>query len=194
MREIEVLVELFDDIAMAKTKLAAFEYEGAKQVVDTYYVDPKRKNLKLNAQNKLMECCRIREKNGKFFAAYKVDNYKGDVWQYSDEYETEVKDLHAMEMIFDCLGLEVLVIIDNTKHTYVTPDYEIVIEEVNGLGNFLEVEALHDDDRFSVDEVKAKIYKFIDDLGLNIGEELNSGKPELFLLKQAEENKNGKNN
>lgn len=184
MREIEVLVELFDDITMAKTKLAAFNYEGAKQVIDTYYVDPKRKNLKLNNKNKLMECCRIREKNGKFFTAYKIDHYNDGVWQYSDEYETEVKDLHAMEMIFDCLGLEVLLIVDNTKHTYKTTDYEIVVEEVNGLGNFLEVEALHDDDRFSVNEVKAKIYKFIDDLGLNVGDELNAGKPELLLNKK----------
>lgn len=181
MREIEVLVELLDDIEATKEKLKAFDYQGEKKVIDTYYVDPKRKNLKLNDKNKLMECCRIREKNGKFSVAYKIDNYKGDKWLYSDEYETEIKDLHAMELIFDALGLEVLVIVDNTKHTYLTPDYEIVIEEVNGLGNFLEVEALNDDERFSVDEIKAKIYQFIDNLDLNVGEELNSGKPELLL-------------
>lgn len=186
MREIEVLVELFDDVTMAKTRLAPYEYKGAKQVIDTYYVDPRRKNLKLNAAHKLTECCRIREKDGRFYTAYKLDHYKGGQWQYSDEYETEIKDLHAMEMIFDCLGLEVLVIVDNTKHTYLTQDYEVVIEEVNGLGNFLEVEALNDDDCFSVDEVKAKIYKFIDDLGFNVGDELNAGKPELLLNKKRE--------
>ncbi len=184
MREIEVLAELYDDIMTAMKKLKNCEYKGDKRTIDTYYFDSKRKNLQMNAKNKLLECCRIREKDSKYFVTYKIDKYDGGKWLYSDEYETEVKDLHAMEMIFDCLGLEVLVVVDNIKHTFETDDYEIVVEEVKGLGNFIEVEAKNDDDRFSVNEVKAKIYQFIDNLGLNIGEELNSGKPELLLCKK----------
>lgn len=184
MREIEVLVELKDNLNTAMEKMKAFEYCGDKQTIDTYYIDPKRKNLKLNAKQKLMECCRIRHKNEKSYVTYKIDKYKEEKWLYSEEYETEVKDLHAMEMIFDCLGLEVLVVVDNIKHTFETPDYEIVLEEVKGVGNFIEVEAKNDDERFSVEEIKAKIYNFIDSLGLDVGEELNSGKPELLLVKQ----------
>lgn len=184
MREIEVLAELKDDIQTAMEKLFGLEYCGDKQTVDTYYVDPKRKNLKLNVKKKLMECCRIRSKGNKSYVTYKLDKYQGDKWLYSEEYETEINDLRAMEMIFDCLGLEVLVVVDNIKHTFETTDYEIVLEEVKGLGNFIEVEAKNDDECFSVDEIKAKIYHFIDDLGLEVGEELNSGKPELLLRKQ----------
>lgn len=184
MREIEVLAELYDDIATAKTKLKNCEYKGAKLTVDTYYYDPKRKNLQLNAKNKLTECCRLREKDDKYYVAYKVDKYNAGKWQCSEEYETEVKDLHTMEMIFDCLGLEILVVVNNTKHTFENGDFEIVIEEVEDLGNFIEVEAKNDDDRFSINEVKAKIYQFIDNLGLNISDELNSGKPELLLNKK----------
>lgn len=192
MREIEVLAELHDDIKTALKQMETCEYVGDKHTVDTYYIDPKRKNLKLNAKNKLMECCRIREKGNKFYVTYKIDKYEGPKWLYSEEYETEVKDLHAMEMIFDCLGLEVLVVVDNIKHTFETEDYEIVIEEVKGLGNFIEVEAKNDDERFSVDEVKAKIYQFIDDLELNVGDELNSGKPELLLCKKQQSSENEK--
>lgn len=186
MRKIEVLAELYDEISVAMDKLKNCVYKGNNQTIDTYYYDPKRKNLQLNAKNKLMECCRLREKDGKYFVTYKIDKYDAGKWQYSEEYETEVKDLHAMEMIFECLGLEVLIVIDNLKHTYEADNFEIVVEEVKGLGNFIEVKEKHDDDRFSVNEVKAKIFQFIDNLGLNIGEELNSGKPELLLNKRNE--------
>lgn len=184
MREIEVLAELKEDIKTACEVLSHLEFKGVKHTVDTYYFDEKRDNLQLNSQGKLMECCRLREKNGKFFVTYKTDNYDGETWIYSDEYETEIKDIKAMERIFECLGLKKLVIVDNKKYTFKTADYEIVLEEVENLGCFIEVEALVDDEKFSAEEIKRRIYGFIAGLGLNIGAELNSGKPEMLLNKK----------
>ena len=183
MREIEILVELKDTLQKAKGALSKFEYKGSKQTIDTYFYDSKRENLKLSSSNKLMECCRIREKNGTYFITYKIDNYINKIWQYSDEYETEVKDINAAKQIFKCLGLEELVVVNNIKHTYETTEYEIVIEEVENLGLFLEVEYLNDNETRKVEDIKSEIYTFIKELGLNIGEELNSGKPELLLNK-----------
>ena len=184
MREIEILVELQTNIVRAKSILEKFGYKGTKNTKDVYYVDSLRKNLQLNQDNKLMECCRLRAKGDKSYITYKIDHYDNGIWIFSDEYETEVKDLKVMEKIFECLGLEKLVVVDNVKHLYETPDYEIVLEEVADLGCFLEVEALHDDENFSVEEIKSKICDFIKHLGLTIGKELNSGKPELLLQKK----------
>lgn len=184
MREIEILVKLNENLARVQKVMQRFEYKGNKRTKDTYFYDPLRENLKLNSDNKLMECCRLREKNGKFFVTYKQDNYKNGVWIYSDEYETEVQDIEALKKVFFCLGLRELVVVDNVKHTYQTPDYEIVAEEVKDLGNFLEVEALHDDESKTAEEIKAGIFEFIKNLGLDVGEELNSGKPELLLRKK----------
>lgn len=74
-----------------------------------------------------------------------------------------------------------LVTVDNKKYTFKTADYEIVLEEVEDLGCFIEVEALVDDEKISAEEIKRDIYGFIAGLGLNIDAELNSGKPELLL-------------
>lgn len=183
MREIEVLARLNDDLDTAKKVLKNFEYKGSKRTIDTYYFDEKRHNLKPNTKGKLMECCRLRQKGEKFYITYKIDNYNDEIWVYSDEYEAEISSLTEMEKIFDCLGLSKLVVVDNTKHTYETPTYEIVLEEVKELGNFIEVEALYNDETLSPEVIKNDIYKFINELGLNIGEELNSGKPELLLNK-----------
>lgn len=183
MREIEVLAYLNDDLEKAKEALRTFEYKGSKQTIDTYYFDEKRPELKLNATGKLMQCCRLREKGGKYYVTYKIDNYDGDIWVYSDEYETEVTNLDEMKKIFECLGLKKLVVVDNNKHIYKTPQYEVVLEEVKDLGNFIEIEALYDDKKLTTQTIKDGIYKFMSELVLNVGEELNSGKPELLLNK-----------
>lgn len=185
MKEIEILVELKDEFKKAFEVLSHYEFIGSKETIDYYYVDQKRENLKPNSDNKLMECCRIREKAGKYYVAYKVDIYDWEKWKYSDEYETEVKDIEMLKKIFEKLGLEILVIVDTTKHTFETPDYEIVLEEVKNLGTFLEVEfKQNDSDLRTVDEIKAAIFKFIQDLWFHVWDELNSGKPELMLNKK----------
>lgn len=184
MKEIEILVELYTEIETAKKTLNQFKFIGSIQTLDVYYYDPLRDKLKLNSSNKLLECCRIRTKNNKHYVAYKVDIYDGEVWRYSEEYETEVFDLEAQRNIFKHLGLEELVTIDNLKHTYRTEEFEIVLEEVKNLGKFLEVEYCMTEHSKSVDEIRDKIYLFIKSLQLSIGEELNSGKPELLLLKK----------
>lgn len=184
MREVEVLVELKEDISTALQKLQAFDYKGEKHTLDTYYYDPLRPDLHMTPEGKLFSCCRLRKKDGKSYITYKTDYYDKQKWLYSDEHESEVTDLEALKKIFDKLGLQKLVTVENTKHTYITPDYEIVIEEVKDLGLFLEVEALHDQPMIPVAQIKQKIYDFIEALGLSISPELNSGKPELLLKKK----------
>ena len=75
--------------------------------------------------------------------------------------------------------------INNIKHTYYTREYEIVLEEVKDLGLFLEVERLKVGDKEDIVFVKKEIFNFIKSLDIEIGEELDSGKPELMLNKQG---------
>lgn len=184
-KEIEILVELKTDFEKAKTILDQFEFKRAKCVKDYYYADPLRQNLQFNSEHKLMECCRIRQKDDACFVTYKVDKYDGKTWLYSDEYETRFTDLTAMQHIFSYLGLQLLVTIDNTKYTYESDIYEIVLEDVKNLGHFLEVEYIGSDTDASVSDIKNTMREFISGLGLDIGDELNAGKPEMLLAKQS---------
>jgi predicted adenylyl cyclase CyaB len=184
MREIEILVELHSDIEDAKQKVNHLDFKGVKTTIDTYYYDPLRSNLILNDDNKLLECCRLRTKNQKHFLTYKVDIYEGTIWKYSDESETEISDIEAFKKVMFHLGLQVLVVVENNKYTYETDKFELVLEKVTDLGNFLEVEYKTDDETKTVDQIKNEVKQFILSLGLSIGEELNSGKPELLILRQ----------
>ena len=70
MKEIEVLVEVYDDILNIKRKFEKFNYEGLKETIDEYYYDPKRDTLKPDKENQLSHCLRLRSKNDNYFITY----------------------------------------------------------------------------------------------------------------------------
>jgi adenylate cyclase class 2 len=182
MKEIEILVEIKsskDDVIKA---LADFEAHGIKRIVDLYFVDPLRGELKPDENGRLRACFRLRKKDGKASVAYKNDYFgDNDEWLYSDEHETKIDDFDIMAHIIESLGFKELVRIDNEKYTFTTPDYEIVFEDVKDLGYFLEVEKLQEVPDDQVAKIKAEIREFITGLGMKIGKEMNAGKPELML-------------
>lgn len=182
MKEIEILVQVFDDENEILNKLSGFEFIGDKKTIDKYYIDPLRDELKPDESGRLNACFRIRQKGETNYITYKKDHFDGDKWLYSDEYETHFHSLSAVEEIVKSLGLQELIIIDNMKRTYKHKDYIIEFENVKDLGLFLEVEYSTDYD-IDVKSTKNEIQEFINSLGLSVSEELNAGKPELMLRK-----------
>jgi len=183
MREVEILVKLKSGKREALDTLSVFDFAGEKEVLDIYFYDKKRESLKSH-DNRLTECFRLRKKDGTNYLTYKVDKFDDSKkWLYSEEEETEVKDFDVAKKIILLLGLTPLVEINNTKYTYYTEEYEIVLEEVKDLGLFLEVEKLKVGDEEDIKDIKRDILNFIKSLGLKTGNELNAGKPELMLNK-----------
>ena len=182
MKEIEILVEVYDTHEKVKEVLSKFNYIGLKHTIDEYYYDPKRNTLKPDEKNNLQHCLRLREKNNDYSITFKDDVFDGAKWLYSNEYETKIEDINVLRTIFDKIGLKKFIKIDNKKETYTYNNYEIVLEDVKDLGLFIEVELCTNDD-VDVKKVKEEIQEFIDSLGLNISEELNMGKPEMYMKK-----------
>lgn len=182
MKEIEVLVEVHENIEDIKKKLEKFTYKGLKNTIDEYYYDPKRSTLKPDVKGELSHCLRLRSKNNDYSITYKDDIFENGKWLYSDEYETKVESITMMKEIFKKLGLVKFIEIDNKKETYTYNDYEIVIEDVKDLGIFMEVEYCTNED-VDIKEIKEEIQSFINDLNLNVSEELNMGKPEMYMKK-----------
>lgn len=184
MKEVEILVNVLSNKEDSLEKLSGFNFVGIKKVLDVYFYDPKREDLKPLPDGRLKNCFRLRKKDDKFFMAYKLDHFdEQGVWVYSDEHEVEISDFDTTVEILKHLGLEILVEIENEKHTYLTDKYEIVFEDVKNLGLFLEVEALGVSDSDDIAAVKSDIGKFIKSLGVAVGDDLNLGKPELMVKK-----------
>lgn len=183
-KEVEVLWRLLG----AKThalrvlrSLEGFEPAGVKRTRDMYYFDPKHPGLKPGPDGRLKECLRLRQKGGKNYLAYKVDHFRGRTWLYSDEHETEIADHGTMEEIVRLLGLEPLVEVVMEKHIFHSSDLEVAVEDVKGLGPFIEVETLLKVGESGIAVEKDRIRSFLAGTGIRIGEELNTGKPELLL-------------
>lgn len=180
MKEVEILVEVYDDISVVKEKLKKYKYIGLKHTVDEYYYDPKRKTLKPDKNNQLSHCLRLRKKNKEYYITYKDDVFQNGKWLYSNEYETKIESIKILKQIFKKLGLKKFIEINNKKEIYLTDKYEIALENVKDLGLFLEVEYSTKDD-ISVVEVKNEIQDFINNLNIKVSDELTMGKPEMFM-------------
>ena len=178
MKEIEILVEVYDDIKKIKKSLKDFEYIGLKHTIDEYYYDPKRKDLKPDKDNQLSHCLRLRSKNNDYYITYKDDIFDNGKWLYSNEYETKVESVEMLKEIFKRLGFKKFIEIDNEKEIYKSDKYEIAIENVKGLGIFMEVEYCTNND-VDINTIKKEIQDFIDSLNINVSKELNMGKPEI---------------
>ncbi|GAB4156649.1 MAG: hypothetical protein Fur003_0060 [Candidatus Dojkabacteria bacterium] len=179
MKEVEILVKVESDLQPVLAKMALFEKKGVKEVLDIYYYDPLRSELQPK-DFALERCFRLRQKGDKSYMTYKIDHFEGDVWSYSDEFEIEISSVSQAEKIVKELGLEELIRIDNTKYLFNDDLYEIAIEDVKGLGIFVEVERLEVKDEEEIELVNEEIRNFIKKFDISC-KEMNMGKPELML-------------
>ena len=182
MKEIEILVPVLDEKKKVLRVLRRFEFKSVKQTRDIFFFDPQRNNLQIKNNKYPKEWFRIRLKGDKSYMTYKKDIFdKDEKWLYSHEHETEVGDFFKLKQIIEKLGYAKLVEINTKKHIFITKEYEIIFEEVQNLGNFLEVEKLNVKERANVKKIRKEIQQFIDGLDFCVGPELNIGKPELML-------------
>ena len=186
MKEIEILVSVSGSPAKIRRQLRRIGSPTVSRTIDQYYFDPKRSDLRPNRSGRLMRCFRLRDRAGKFTLTYKVDRFdRRGKWKYSDEHETLIEDGNVMRKIIQHLGLQMLVCVDSIKHVYRQGVYEIVYEQVKGLGQFLEVELKSHTSNTSPVKAKAAVWQYIKKLELHTGPELNAGKPELLLQRQS---------
>ncbi|GEM_PF-389784 len=187
MKEIEILIEVKSTKQIAINALKQFTCHGIKHTLDIYFFDPLRQDLQPEVNGRLRRSFRLRKKDTECSIAYKIDHFKqgGDKWLYSDEHEVSVHNFDIMLSILRHLGLQELVVVDNEKHVFTTPEYEVVLENVKNFGLFLEVEQLSQVPDDKIIDAKKKIKKFLSSLNIKFGNELNSGKPELILKKQT---------
>lgn len=187
MKEIEILFSLNSQIEKTLSILHdKFSFMHEHKIIDTYYLIKSSKELQPDNEYKLSASLRVRQKSNNGYLTYKKDYFdESKNWLYSDEYETSIGDFDIMHNILSKIGFEVLVVVNNTKKVFNNKTYEVVIETVEGLGNFLEIELL--DSKHvnieSVGKIKNSMREYLNSLGIEVGEEMNAGKPELLIKK-----------
>lgn len=114
---------------------------------------------------------RIREKSdGRFVFTFKKPLSKTVLTKA--EYETEIKDAKEFEQALLHMGYKPANKVIKKRRTGYINDIEICIDEVVGLGSFIEVEKKTDQDET---EVRKELNSFLDTLGVSVDDQVHKG-------------------
>lgn len=152
---------------------------------DTYLTHPGIPLLAASETMSLVGALRIRAtpKAEKLTAKRDIFNTDG-TWSHSDEVEFAVSDAKIAREFFALLGFELLLDIRMEKTFFDGGGFEVVLEDVEGLGLFLEIEE-RGRSTLPPPERKALVQAELDAIGLQYTRNFDGGKPELLLKKRA---------
>lgn len=121
---------------------------------------------------------RIREENERCIFTLKIskDNELDCI-----EEEVEVSDVESMKAIIMYLDFYEAVKVNKQRRKCKYKDYEICIDDVEGLGKFIEVEKISDEDSSSVQE---ELFEFLISIGIDREDQVFEGYDTLIFNKK----------
>lgn len=134
--EIQVNVEKSGPLLEFLGKNAVFQSE--KRQMDEYFSPAHRDFLSIRP---VEEWFRLREAEGRCSLNYKRWHYdESGKSHYCDEFETKLDDLNSVKKILAALDFKPLVVVEKTRKIWNYKDYEIAVDAVKNLGDFVEIE------------------------------------------------------
>ena len=148
-------------------ELGATRTDSRRQV-DTYYDAPHRSFADTD------EALRIRRETPAAGAERTKLTYKGPLVEAEsktrEEHETAVDDAAALAAALSALGFEPAAVVEKDREYYSLEGYTVVLDAVDGLGSFVEVE--RETDEASVEAVREGAVELLDRLGLDADDQL----------------------
>jgi len=134
------------------------EYKGEKTEIDLYFDNP---NIQILSGGGAL---RVRDADGEYRLTYKGPK-KDDETTSRPEIEIRIESAMEMIKILDELGFYEICKVKKLRKTYLLKDLIITLDNVDGLGEFIEVEGkASNDEEFK--EKKDEIFKLLKKLGL----------------------------
>ena len=110
---------------------------------------------------------RVRSEKGKgsvCLKIFKIDQ-ENNTSENLDEVEFEVSDDKAALKLLNLIGFSEAVPVDKTRQKYNYKNFEIVIDNVKGLGDFAEFELLDSDPKANIKSEFERIYQLLREIG-----------------------------
>ncbi|WP_052600204.1 class IV adenylate cyclase [Aureispira sp. CCB-QB1] len=166
--EIEIKIEVTEDV-FHQTKQHLQEIatrKGTKQQLDRYF-STKQEGY-LGSEKYPYKWLSIRERGDVKILNYKHYYPEGEEkHQYCDEFECEISNPKMLAKILSALGAEEIALVKKKRETFVFKDeFEIVLDQVDDLGFFIEVEAIKN--QGGIEATRKKVENFIN--SINIGQ------------------------
>ncbi len=143
----------------------------------TYYV-PSHRNFLVNKYP--YEWLRVRESGNVASINYK-HFYPENVQKtdYCDEFESKIENAETVKKILEALDFRPVVVVEKKRSTWDYRDVEVAIDNVKGLGSFIELEAKK---QFSIPKDGKKfLHGILKELHAKVGKEEFGGYPKMLL-------------
>jgi putative adenylyl cyclase cyaB len=171
MIEIEAKFKLSDNMTRDKL-IAVLESQlvvsaSVKQQIDTVFLLPEQVDAPIIPGSKIM---RIRDvidpETGELKRSLITLKIERQAKLISDEYEFAVDDGNMARQMLTALGWQEVVTVDKVRLESKTEDYTICVDEVAGLGLFIELEVLAEDEA-NTDNIQQQMYSFLKNLNID---------------------------
>lgn len=123
------------------------KYLGTEHQIDEYFNAPHRDFLAMGPQDgddgpsKIVEWLRLRDADGAASLNYKYwHKDEQHIAHHCDEYESKVDDIDQVRRILLALNFTSMVIVDKSRRAWNYKEYEVSIDTVQGIGEFVELE------------------------------------------------------
>lgn len=140
---------------------------SSKRQIDTVFLLPEQVDAPIVPGSKIM---RVRDvlnpETGELQQSLMTLKVEGQAKLVSDEYEFAVDDGNAARQMLTALGWQEVVTVDKVRLESKTEDYTICIDEVAGLGLFIELEVLAEDDA-NANNIQQQMYSFLKNLNID---------------------------
>ena len=134
--EIQVQVERTNKLKAFLKKSA--KYIGESRQIDRYFTPAHRNFVKVRP---IIEWLRLRDSSGKYSINYKKWHVEKDGrTHFCDEYESPVVDIEQLLKIFSALNMVAVTSVNKVRRIWRYKDYEISLDSIKGLGDFVEIE------------------------------------------------------
>ena len=140
---------------------------SSKRQIDTVFLLPEQVDAPIVPGSKIM---RVRDvlnpETGELQRSLMTLKVEGQAKLVSDEYEFAVDDGNAARQMLTALGWQEVVTVDKVRLESKTEDYTICIDEVAGLGLFIELEVLAEDDA-NANNIQQQMCNFLKNLNID---------------------------
>lgn len=175
--EIQVIIKNPEKIEARLNEVGKF-VKSRKQV-DKYFVPPYRDFFTKDMPD---EYLRVRHEEGKNHLNYSFLHFGEDGWLRStDEYETLVDKPEVVEEIFEKVGLIPKVTVKKIRKYFDCGDFEVTLDQIEDLGDFMEVEAKKDFG--GVDKTRKACEDFLNSLNVEYEIQKAMGYPRMLYKK-----------
>lgn len=153
---------------------------GTVRQLDQYFT-PRHRNFIATRPTK--EWLRLRDSNKKFSINYKNWHHDKDgKSNHCDEYETKIDDIAPLRKIFSALDIKPITTVNKKRQIWLYRNFEIAIDQVKGLGNFVEIEFKGAKSKIDPKKITDQMVQFLKDKGCGKIARNYQGYPFLILF------------